>query len=426
MAFLWIRVGFILSVPAFETPDTASYRSGQATRPPLSSALLWALGATPYVILSAVVSTAGFVALAWSLWNPHRARWSYAMIAVVAGVALLPMVTVYEHWLVPDSLLTGLALLAVALASRRIEKRWYPWTLVALCTIITLTKEVGFGIVVLVALVLVIRHSYRAAAVATLTCALLFAGVVLPGSDRQGRVIWEQPLDTEITMERFRVVIAGVMWPDLSPELAQVQRRAAECGMTQAQLIRETFRLTDRSVDFSGCPQLWRAVDAISQLDVLQAHIRNPIHIGSSIERGFSPDMYAMSVWGDYPVDQQSLMTLDRLVAGAAALLPILALLFALLRHRGRRLALVALLGSMTALVAALIDPSSQDRHTLVFRLAAFAIALIAMTDATERSRNQHEAARAALPADEEPANTSHDEHAMIASASEVAESTTI
>ena len=387
VGFLWLRVALILSVSAFETPDTASYRSGQATRPALSSTLLSILGDTPYVALSAVVSSAGFIALVWSLWNPQRRRWSVAMAVVVLTVSLLPMVSVYEHWLVPDSLITGLALIAVALASRRIEARWYPWLLIALCVTITLTKEVGIGIVLLVALVLTIRGHVRIAVVALLASALLFALVVLPSSDRSGRVVWEQPLDTELTMERFRVIVNAILWPDLSTELAEVRDLAATCGMDSEQLIAETFRLTDQPVDFADCPDLWPAVDAVSQLDLLAAHLRNPVHITSSVERGFVPDMYSMSFWGGYHIDSTGLMTLDRFPAGGVALVPIAALAVALLRRRGRRLAAVALLGSAMALVAALLDPSSQDRHTLVFRVAAFAIGLIALTDATSADR---------------------------------------
>ena len=62
-----LRVLLILSTRAFETPDTASYRSGQRTRPPVGAALLSWLGNEPYVLVSAIVSTAGFVALAIAL-----------------------------------------------------------------------------------------------------------------------------------------------------------------------------------------------------------------------------------------------------------------------------------------------------------------------------------------------------------------------
>ncbi len=383
MGFLWLRVAIILSVPAFETPDTASYRSGQATRPPLSAALLSSLGDTPYVVLSAIVSSAGFLALMWALWNPDRQRWSHAMAAVVATVSFLPMVSVYEHWLVPDSLITGLALLALAFASRPLESRWYPWMIVGLCTVITLTKEVGVGIVVLVSLVLVVRRHYRIAGIAATTSALLFAIVILPASERPGRVVWEQPLDTELTMERFRVIVNGVLWADLSPELAAVEKEAAACGMTYPQLLAETFRLTDRPVDFADCPDLWPTVDAVSQLDLLAAHARNPIHITDSVERGFAADMYSMSRWGGFHIDHAGLMGLARFPAGAVAVLPLAAAAAALARHRGRRLAAIAVLGSAMALVAALLDPSSQDRHTFVFRIAAFAVSLVALTETT-------------------------------------------
>jgi hypothetical protein len=153
--------------------------------------------------------------------------------------------------------------------------------------------------------------------------------------------------------------------------------------MTSQQLVAETFRLTDQPIDFSTCPDLWPAVDAVSQLDLLTAHIQNPVHLASSVERGFAPDMYSMSYWGGYNIDSEAMMKLDRFPAAGVALVPILALAVALHRRRGRRLATVALLGSAMALVAALLDPSSQDRHTLVFRIAAFAIGLMALTDAT-------------------------------------------
>jgi hypothetical protein len=383
LTFLWVRVALILSVSAFETPDTASYRSGQATRPPVSSAMLSALGDAPYVAISAIVSSAGFLAIIWSLWNPQRRRWSIAMATIVGLISFLPMVSVYEHWLVPDSLVTGLALLGIAFASRRIDTHWYPWMMVGLCVVITLTKEVGFGIVVLVALVLAVRGGARLGGVAVITSALLFAVVILPASDRTGRVLWEQPLDTELTMERFRVIVNANFWPDLSAELAVVRDLATDCGMTSQQLVAETFRLTDQPINFSTCPDLWPAVDAVSQLDLLAAHILNPVHVASSVERGFAPDMYSMSYWGGYNIDSEAMMTLDRFPAAGVALVPILALAVALLRRRGRRLAAVALMGSAIALVAALLDPSSQDRHTLVFRIAAFTIGLMALTDAT-------------------------------------------
>jgi hypothetical protein len=177
--------------------------------------------------------------------------------------------------------------------------------------------------------------------------------------------------------------------------------------MTYQQLIFETFRLTDQPVDFAGCPDLWPAVDAVSQLDVLGAHLRNPVHITSSVERGFVPDMHAMSLWGGYPVDSTGFTALTRVPTGAVALLPIAALVVALLRRRGRRLAAVAMLGSAMALVAALVDPSSQDRHTLVFRLAAFAIGLLALTEAT--SRVEDPGGNADEPRVDKPVVASHD-----------------
>ncbi len=384
--FVWLRIGLIMSSGTFETPDTQSYRSGQATRPLISSALLSALGNTPYVLLSASVSTVGFIALSWALWNPARRRWSYGMVAVIATVAMLPMVAVYEHWLVPDSLLVGLTSIALALASRPVVATWYPWAMVALCAFITGAKEVGVALVVLVALVLVVRHASRLAGAVLVISVLLCVVVVLPASNRHGRVLWSQPADTELTMERFRVLVAGLMWSDLSPQLAEVEQRAADCGLTPEQLLAETFRLTDRYVDFRQCPDLWDVVDDISQLDVLEAHVRNPSHVAQSVARGFAPDMYAMAFWSSYPVDQTWVLTVDTGLAVVVALLPLAALGVALVTRRARCLALVAVLASMMAVVAALLDPSSQDRHTIAFRLAAMFIALLVLTDATDAS----------------------------------------
>ena len=381
VACAWFRVMFVLATRPFETPDTQSYRSGQNLRPPIGATLLSWLGDTPYILVSALVSTFGFVALAWAIWNPDRRRRSFVVIGLIGAVSLLPMVAVYEHWLVPDSLLTGLALIALALASRRVDVRWYPWALVALCVVVTCTKEVGFGIVLLVAMVLLVRGSYRTAIAAVFVCAILFALVVLPASNREGRVLWFQPTDTELTMERFRFVIAGMMWPDLSPELSEVRVRAAECGMTNEQLIAETFRLTDDTVAFRDCPELWEVVDEISQRDILEAHARNPVHVRASIERGFAPDMSAMAAWGDYLGDHPWLMRFDQLAAAMVALVPLAAMAVGLIRRRGRMLALVAMAGLSMAFVAALVDPSSQDRHTFVFRIAACAIALLSLSE---------------------------------------------
>lgn len=381
VVYFWVRVALIVSTPAFETPDTESYRSGQATRPPISSALLSLLGDRPYVVLSALVSTAGFAALVWALWDARHLRRSYAMAIVVVGVSLFPMVTVYEHWLVPDSLIVGMALLALSLAWRRIDARWYPWTLGVLCVLITCTKEVGFGVVVLVTMVMMVRRSYRLAGASFVICAVLFATVVLPASDRTGQVLWHQPADTELTMERFRVVVGGLIWSDLSPELAEVGERSAECGMTMNQLVAETFVLTDRIVSFRNCPELWDVVDNLSQVDVLAAHIENPKYVGRAIERGFTPDMNAMALWSDYSFTQQPLLSIDRIVAGLVALLPLLALGVSLVLRRGRLVALIAVTATSMALVAALVDPTGQDRHAIVFRVCAFALGLMAVAE---------------------------------------------
>ncbi len=381
--YCWLRITLVLSSHAFETPDTESYRSGQATRPPVSAALLSWLGDTPYVVLSVIVSTAGFVAMAYTLWNPQRRRWSYGVIGALALFSLIPTVSVYEHWLVPDSLLVGLALLGLSLAARRSPSRWHSGTLVALCLVITATKEVGVAVVVLLALVLVVRRHARVAAGAFLASALLFVIVVLPCSSREGTVIWREPATTQLTMERFRVVVASLFWYQISPDLAQVKVEAAACGMDMQQMTLETVRLTSSVVNFEHCPRLWAAVDRVSQFDILLMHVRHPRYVPPAIERGFAPDMWAMSVWSGYPFQQRWLLDIDRALAAGFALAPIGALVVCALRRRGRRLALIALLGSVIALAAALVDPTGQDRHAIVFRVVAAAIALLALTDAT-------------------------------------------
>ncbi len=385
VGYFLLRVTFVLSSRAFETPDTQSYRSGQATRPPVSAALLSWLGDTPYIALSAIVSTAGFLAIAMAVWNPAR-RKSYSVLAGLAVVSFLPAVTVYEHWLVPDSLLMGLSLLGLALAIHHTHARWHPWALVAICVLITTTKEQGIGVVVLIALVLVARRSLRVATVAMVSSALIFATVVMPCSNRQGLVLWHGPRTTELTMERFRIITAALFWDDLSPELAQVNDRLAECGMTDTQLIAETFNTALDDVGFENCPKVWAHVDDISQLDVLVAHLKNPSHVGSSLERGFAPDLYPQAVWSAYPFEQQWVYDLERWPMGALALLPLAALAVCVMRRRGRVIAMTAVTGSLLALVAVLVDPTSQDRHTIVFRIMAGVLAIIAITEATGRN----------------------------------------
>lgn len=150
----------------------------------------------------------------------------------------------------------------------------------------------------------------------------------------------------------------------------------------QRAALAETFRLTNSIVAFRDCAARWEVADGLSQIHILEAHGRNPVHVRTSIERGFTADMSAMSSWvGGYLGNHPWLMRVDRLVAGAVALLPFAAVVVALARHRGRRLALVATMASSMAFVAALVDPSSQDRHTFVFRIAAFAIGLMALGD---------------------------------------------
>jgi hypothetical protein len=381
IVYAWVRVALIVSAPPFETPDTESYRSGQATRPWISSELLSVLGDHSYVALSALVSTAGFMALAWALWDPAHRRRSYIIATTIAAVSLLPMVAVYEHWLVPDSLLVGMSLIALSLAWRAVDARWYPWTIGTLCVLITCTKEVGFGVVLLIAMVLVARRSFRLAGALTVICAVLFATAVLPASNRTGQVLWNEPTDIELTMERFRVVVSGLMWSDLSPELTEVGQRSAECGMTMNQLLAETFQLTDKIVSFENCPKLWESVDNLSQIDVLAAHVGNPKYVAPSIERGFAPDMAAMALWSGYRFTQQPLLSLDRIIACLVALLPALALGAAFAFRRGRVVAIIAAVGTSLAFASALVDPSSQDRHTIVFRVVAFALGLMALTE---------------------------------------------
>ncbi|MFM2078374.1 MAG: hypothetical protein RJA49_2264, partial [Actinomycetota bacterium] len=382
-AYSVLRVLLILSTRAFETPDTASYRSGQRTRPPVGAALLSWLSNEPYVLVSAIVSTAGFVALAVALWDPARRRWSVGVTTALWLASLIPAVSIYEHWLVPDSVLVGLCLIALALAWPQRAGRWVPWVIVPLCLVITATKEVGIGAVVLIALVVVVRRSARLGGAILLSAALLFVTVVLPCSNRHGAVLWNGPSDTELTMARFRVIVAGLAWPDLSPELAVVHQRAGECGMDMTQLMFETFLVTDQVVGFEHCPDLWPAVDEVSQLDVLVAHARHPAHIRSAVERGFAADMTAMSEWSGYRWGASWWLGLDRLLAAALALLPCAAAVVAVMRRRGRRLAMIAMLGTAMAFVSTLLDPSSQDRHSMVFRVVAAAVALMALTDAT-------------------------------------------
>jgi hypothetical protein len=305
-------------------------------------------------------------------------------VTIALGLAsLIPAVSVYEHWLVPDSLLVGLCLIALALAWPQRTDRRVPWVIASLCLVITATKEIGIGAVVLIALVVLIRSSAKVAGAILLTSAILFVAVVLPCSNRHGAVLWNGPSHTELTMARFRVIVAGLAWPDLSPELAVVHQRAGECGMDMTQLMFETFLVTDHVVGFEHCPDLWPAVDAVSQVDVLLAHARHPAHIRSAVERGFVANMTAMSEWSGYRWGASWWLALDRWFAAALALLPCAAFVVALLRHRGRRLALVAMLGTCMAVVSTLLDPSSQDRHSMVYRIVAGAIALMALTGAT-------------------------------------------
>jgi hypothetical protein len=288
--------------------------------------------------------------------------------------------------LVPDSLLIGLALLLVAISWRRPPLPWFPAWWAGLAVVVTLTKEVGFFVVLLAGLVLVVRGAWRVAVPAALACAVLFATVILPASDREGIVLWHQPRDTEITMERFRVVVSGLFWGELSPELAEVERLSAQCGMTLGQLIGETFQLNDQVVAFRDCDALWAKVDSMSQLDVLLVHVRDPRYIPASIERGFYADTRPLSMWSDSPLQQRWIVAGDRWPTAAVSALPLVALVVTLLRRRGRLLALVAVTATAGALAAALVDPTGQDRHTIVFRVVAAAIAVFALLEAAERT----------------------------------------
>jgi peptidoglycan/LPS O-acetylase OafA/YrhL len=95
--------------------------------------------------------------------------------------------------------------------------------------------------------------------------------------------------------------------------------------------------------------------------------------------------MWAMSLWSKAPLTQTTVMTVDRWLDGAASVLPFAAIVLALRRRRGRRLAAVALLGTALALAAALVDASGQDRHAVGFRVVAFGIALMSLTVASTR-----------------------------------------
>ncbi len=384
VGYVWLRIGLIVSSGVFATPDTESYRAGQGLRPPLSSALLTWIGAMPYVIVSSIISTAGFLALMVAAWDKRRLHRSTVIAGAIAIVSLTPGVVTYEHWLVPDSLLIGLATLALALAWRGDlapgGRRAHRWMFVACCASICVTKEVGLAVVALIAVVVVMRRCWRVAAAAVVLSALLFATVVGPASNREGTVIWREPRDTALTMERFRIVVAGLIWSDISPRLADVKRLSGECGMTIEQLIIETFLLPERVVAFEDCPELWKVVDGMSQLDVLRAHLDNPAHVPAAIERGLVPNMWAMTLWSHATLDEPWLLRLDRWAAGAVVLLPVLALAVALARRRGRRLGLVAVMGTCLALAATLVDPTGQDRHSIVFRIVAGGIALISLT----------------------------------------------
>ncbi len=233
VGYVWARCALILASTPFLTPDTASYRSGQGTRPPASAVLLSSLGDSGYVLVSALVSSVGFLALCWALWDSTHRRASTAAVAAVVLVSLLPIVVVYEHWLVPDSLLVGLSLLLLSVALRLRSVPWAPWLVVGLSILVTLGKEVGVGVALLVALVLAGRGALRLAVALAVVSVAVFALLVLPGSSREGRVFAPQPLSSELTMERVRVIIASMSWADVSDDLADVRRESERCGMTR-------------------------------------------------------------------------------------------------------------------------------------------------------------------------------------------------
>lgn len=382
VTYVLLRVESVLASPAFHTPDTASYTSGQATRPPLGSFLISTFGTTGYELLSAVVSTAGFVALAVAMWDPARRRWSLGIATFLGIVSMLPTFHVYEHWLIPDSFLVGVCCLALALAWRPHGPRWRPVALVALLVLATLAKEIGFSLALLIAFVAAIRWSWRTALVAVALTGVLFATVVSPASDRPGRVLAQEPLDTPLTMNRFRIIAASLAWWSIDDRLLEVNHRAAECGMTLEQFTKETFGLTNLVVHFRHCPELWQATDALSQFDVLLIHAEHPEFIDEGVRRGFAPRMQAMAEWSRYRWSSPGWFRVDRVLAGLLSTVSLAAVVLSLVRRRGRRLALVVLAANGLALAAILVDPSGQDRHAYPFRVVALVVALMALTDA--------------------------------------------
>ncbi len=127
----------------------------------------------------------------------------------------------------------------------------------------------------------------------------------------------------------------------------------------------------------------------MSQLDLLVAHVTDPTHVPGAVARGFAADMGAMAYWSGSTVDVGPLLAVDRLAALAVAAVPFVALAVALARRRGRWLAAVALVSTALAFTTTLLDPSSQERHALPFRVVAFALALASLLPARTLGEEQ-------------------------------------
>lgn len=328
------------------------------------------------------MSTAGFVALAAAMRGPERRPWSTGIAVFLGVVSMLPTFHVYEHWLIPDSFLVGICCMSLALAWRKDGPRWRPYALISLLVLATLAKEIGFSLAILIALVAAIRWSWRTALVAVALTGVLFVAVVSPASDRPGRVLAQEPLDTPLTMNRFRIIAASLAWWSIDDRLLEVNHRAAECGMTIDQFTKETFGLTNMVVHFRHCPELWEATDSLSQFDVLMIHAKHPEFIDKGVERGFAPRMQAMAEWSRYRWSATPWFRLDRILAGLLSTVSLAAVALSVVRRRGRRLALVVLAANGLALAAILVDPSGQDRHAYPFRVVALVVALMSLTEA--------------------------------------------
>ena len=382
LVWAWVRVMLVLASDPFEMPDTASYTGAAWMRPPVGRVLLSLLPPLAYTVLSTAVTTAGFVLLAVTVRQRGVGRLGHALVAAIVLVSLSPMTMVFEHWLTPDSLLVGLGLLGVAAAVRAAESRRALAACVVTALALTLTKEVGVALAIVIVLVALVRGVDRRSAVAAIAaCIVLFVVVVPPASARTGSAYWGRSDDSEISLDRFRILVVSLIWPDLGDDFAEVERRAEACGMPLIQLLFETFRVAG-PVDLGDCDELWVAADELGQGDILLAHLRNPRHVGITVQRSFANDMSANMLWSDAELRPQWLSSGDRWVAGAVGIAPIGALGWCLVRRRARRLAALGLGTSALALVVGLMDPSAQDRHTIALRVLAAAIAAIAVADA--------------------------------------------